>query len=155
MEHKTIYAGLGKTLKRLSDGMDFGSEITLGYTHYIGGKKLDTPLWELPEHYERVEIPLEDLRLGMVFKDLEGMPYTITAFNEDGTPIYEEGELEVEIPEGYWEQFEPQPEEQEVEYMTQEELDESVSIGDEITIDNGKVMRCVGIVDGVPQWEMV
>ena len=106
MEHKTIYAGLGKTLKRISDGIDFGSEITLGYTHYIGGEKLDTPLWELPEHYERVEIPLEDLRLGMVFKDLEGKPYTIVAFNNDGTPIYEEGELEVEIPEGYWEQFE-------------------------------------------------
>ena len=112
MEHKTIYSGLGKTLKRISDGMDFGSEITLGYTHYIGGEKLDTPLWELPEHYERVEIPLEDLRLGMVFKDLEGKPYTITAFNDDGTPIYEEGELEVEIPEGYWESFEPQPTEE-------------------------------------------
>ncbi len=107
MEHKTIYAGLGKTLKRLSDLMDFGSEITLGYTHYIGGQKLDTPLWELEEHYERVTIPNEDLRLGMVFKHEEtGEPYTITAFNEDGTPIYEEGELEVEIPEGYWEQFE-------------------------------------------------
>ena len=111
MEHKTIYAGLGKTLKRLSDLMDFGSEITLGYTHYIGGEKLAEPLWELPEHYERVEIPLADLRLGMVFKDLEGNPYTIVAFNEDGTPIYGEGELEVEIPEGYWEQFEPKEDE--------------------------------------------
>lgn len=156
MEHKTIYAGLGKTLKRLSDLMDFGSEITLGYTHYIGGEKLAEPLWELEEHYERVEIPLADLRLGMVFKTEEGKPYTITAFTEEGNPIYGEGELEVEIPEGYWEQFEPQPvEEEEVEYMTQEELDESVSIGDEITIDNGKVMRCVDIVDGVPQWEMI
>ena len=119
MEHKTIYAGLGKTLKRLSDGMDFGSEITLGYTYYIGGEKLDTPLWELPEHYERVEIPLEDLRLGMVFKTEEGMPYTITAFTEDGNPIYGEGVLEVEIPEGYWEQFEPQP--------AKEELEEPIS----------------------------
>ena len=107
MEHKTIYAGLGKTLKRLSDLMDFGSEITLGYTHYIGGQKLDTPLWELEEHYERVEIPLADLRLGMVFKTEEGEPWTITGFNEDGTPIYEYGEIEVEYPEGYWEQFEP------------------------------------------------
>lgn len=111
MEHKTIYAGLGKTLKRLSDFMDFGSEITLGYTHYIGGVKLDTPLWETEEHYERVEIPLADLRLGMVFKTEEGKPYTITAFNEEGHPIYGEGELEVEIPEGYWEQFEPKEDE--------------------------------------------
>ena len=156
MEHKTIYAGLGKTLKRLSDLMDFGSEITLGYTHYIGGKKLDEPLWELEEHYDRVEVPLEDLRLNQVYYDEnDGTPYTIVAFTEEGKPIYKEGIREVEVPEGYWEQFEPQPEEEEVEYMTQEELDESVSIGDEITIDNGKVMRCVDIVDGVPQWEMV
>lgn len=154
MEHKTIYGGLGKTLKRISDGMDFGSEITLGYTHYIGGKKLDTPLWELEEHYERVTVPNEDLRLGMVFKTEEGKPYTITSFTEDGMPIYGEGELEVEIPEGYWEQFEPKPTEEEVEYMTQEELDASIEIGDEIIVD-GKTMRCVDIVDGVPQWTVV
>jgi hypothetical protein len=153
MEHKTIYAGLGKTLKRLSDLMDFGSEITLGYTHYIGGEKLAEPLWELEEHYERMEIPLEDLRLGMVFKTEEGKPYTITAFNEDGMPIYGEGELEVEIPEGYWEQFETQPVEEEVfEEPTEEE--KPITVGDEIIVD-GKTMRCVDIVDGVPQWEMV
>ena len=115
MEHKTIWAGIPKKLVRKSDGMDFGPEITLGYTHYIGGEKLAEPLWELPEHYERVVIPNEDLRLGMVFKDEnDGTPYTITAFNEDGTPIYEEGEIEVEIPEGYWESFETQPNEEEV-----------------------------------------
>jgi len=152
MEHKTIYAGLGKTLKRLSDLMDFGSEITLGYTHYIGGQKLDTPLWELEEHYERVEIPLADLRLGMVFKTEEGKPYTITAFTEEGHPIYGEGELEVEIPEGYWEQFEPQPVEEVVEEPIEEE--KPIEVGDEITVD-GEFMRCVDIADGVPQWEMV
>lgn len=115
MEHITMYAGLGKSLKRIADGMDFGSEITLGYTHYLGGEKLDTPLWELPEHYEREEIPIADLRLGMVFKTEDGKPYTITSFNDDGTPIYEEGEIEVEIPEGYWESFEqPIEEEQDV-----------------------------------------
>lgn len=160
MEHKTIYAGLGKTLKRISDGMDFGSEITLGYTHYIGGEKLAEPLWELEEHYERVEIPLADLRLGMVFKTDNGKPYTITAFSADGHPIYGEGELEVEIPEGYWEQFMPKPieevvEEEEVEYMTQEEFEASVNVGDEITTDMGERLRCVAIENGVPQWEMI
>ena len=110
MEHKTIYAGLGKTLKRLSDLMDFGSEITLGYTHYIGGMKLDEPLWETEEHYERVEIPLADLRLGMVFKTEEGKPYTFVGFDENEEPIFEQGEIEVEIPEGYWESFEPKVE---------------------------------------------
>ena len=155
MNHKTIWAGIPKKLVRKSDGADFGPEITLGYTHYIGGKKLDEPLWELEEHYERVTIPNEDLRLGMVFKTEDnGTPYTITAFTEDGMPIYGEGELEVEIPEGYWEQFEPQPTEEEVEYMTQEELDASIEIGDEITVD-GKTMRCVDIVDGVPQWTII
>lgn len=154
MEHKTIYAGLGKTLKRIADGMDFGSEITLGYTHYIGGKKLDEPLWELEEHYERVTIPNEELRLGMVFYTEDGKPYTITSFTEDGEPIYGEGELEVEIPEGYWEQFEPQPAEEEVQYMTQEELDASIEIGNEITVD-GKTMRCVAIENGVPQWTII
>lgn len=154
MNHKTIWAGIPKKLVRKSDGMDFGPEITLGYTHYIGGKKLDEPLWELEEHYERVTIPNEDLRLGMVFKTEEGKPYTITAFTEDGQPIYGEGELEVEIPEGYWEQFEPQPTEEEVEYMTQEELDASIEIGDEIIVD-GKTMRCVAIENGVPQWTIV
>lgn len=155
MEHKTIYAGLGKTLKRIADGMDFGSEITLGYTHYIGGKKLDTPLWELEEHYERVVIPNEELRLGMVFKTEDnGTPYTITAFTEDGTPIYGEGELEVEIPEGYWEQFEPQPTEEEEEEVAEEEPEKPIEIGDEITVD-GKTMRCVAIENGVPQWTII
>lgn len=155
MNHRTIWAGIPKKLVRKSDGMDFGPEITLGYTHYLGGKKLDEPLWELEEHYERVTIPNEELRLGMVFKTEDnGTPYTITAFTEDGMPIYGEGELEVEIPEGYWEQFEPQEVEEEVEYMTQEELDASIEIGDEITVD-GKTMRCVAIVDGVPQWTFV
>lgn len=153
MEHKTLYAGLGKTLKRISDGMDFGPEITLGYTHYIGGKKLDEPLWELEEHYERVVIPNEELRPGMVFKTEDnGTPYTITAFTEDGMPIYGEGELEVEIPEGYWEQFEPQSAEEEVEELVAEE--KPIEIGDEITVD-GKTMRCVAIENGVPQWTII
>lgn len=152
MKHKTIYAGLGKTLKRISDGMEFGSEITLGYTHYIGGKKLDEPLWELEEHYERVVIPNEELRLGMVFKTEEGKPYTITAFTEGGMPIYGEGELEVEIPDGYWEQFEPKPSEEVIEELIEEE--KPIEIGDEIVVD-GKTMRCVAIENGVPQWTAI
>jgi hypothetical protein len=154
MNHRTIWAGIPKKLVRKSDGMDFGPEITLGYTHYIGGKKLDTPLWELEEHYERVVIPNEELRLGMVFKTEDnGTPYTITAFTEDGMPIYGEGELEVEIPEGYWEQFEPQPIEEEI---IEEPIEEEkpVEVGDEIIVD-GKTMRCVAIENGVPQWTII
>ena len=150
MEHKTIYAGLGKTLKRISDGMDFGSEITLGYTYYLGGNKLDEPLLELEEHYERVVIPNKDLRLGMVFKtENEGTPYTIISFTEDGNPIYGEGILEVEIPEGYWEQFETPLEENE-ESIVQEEPEVHIEVGDEMVID-GKNMRCISIENDIPQ----
>ena len=45
MEHKTIWGGIPKKLVRISDGAEFGGKITLGFTHYLGGKKLDTPLW--------------------------------------------------------------------------------------------------------------
>ena len=51
----TIKAEEGKVLRRISDQMIFGKEITLGYTYYIGGKLLDTPLLELPEHYEEID----------------------------------------------------------------------------------------------------
>lgn len=37
----------------------FGKEIYLGYTYYLGGKPLDEPLMELPEHYEEVDEPEE------------------------------------------------------------------------------------------------
>lgn len=57
MEHITIKAQEGKVFRRISDGIIFGNELTLGYTHYLGGKKLDTPLWELPEHYEEIDDP--------------------------------------------------------------------------------------------------
>ena len=51
----TIKAEEGKVLRRISDQMIFGKEITLGYAYYIDGKLLDTPLWELPEHYEEID----------------------------------------------------------------------------------------------------
>ena len=51
----TIKAEEGKVLRRISDQMIFGKEITLGYTYYMGGELLDEPLWELPEHYEEID----------------------------------------------------------------------------------------------------
>ena len=51
----TIKAEEGKVLRRISDQMIFGKEITLGYAYYIDGKLLDAPLWELPEHYEEID----------------------------------------------------------------------------------------------------
>nr|DAQ09610.1 MAG TPA: hypothetical protein [Bacteriophage sp.] len=54
-----LRASEGKVLRRISDQKVFGSELWLGYTYYLGNKKLDEPLWELPEHYEEVDAPEE------------------------------------------------------------------------------------------------
>lgn len=57
METIHLIAEAGKVFRRISDNLIFGKELYLGYTYYIGGLKLDTPLWELPEHYEEIDAP--------------------------------------------------------------------------------------------------
>lgn len=62
IEDRIITASEGKVFRRISDGFIFGKEINLGYTHYIGGKKLEEPLLELPEHFEEIDEPaVEDI----------------------------------------------------------------------------------------------
>ena len=51
-----LRASEGKVLRRISDQKVFGSELWLGYTYYLGNKKLDEPLLELPEHYEEIDM---------------------------------------------------------------------------------------------------
>ena len=58
MENKIIKASEGKVFRRISDGFIFGSEVSLGYTYYLGGKKLKEPLLELPEHFEEIDEPV-------------------------------------------------------------------------------------------------
>ena len=65
-------ADKGKVFRRKSDHMEFGGELYLGLTFYIGEQLLATPLMELVEHYE--EIP-EDAQ---PFYDL------FTHFKENG-----------------------------------------------------------------------
>lgn len=60
MEYITIKASEGKVFRRISDGVVFGKEINLGYTHYIGGKKLEEPLLELPEYFEEIDEPVRE-----------------------------------------------------------------------------------------------
>ena len=55
MEDRIIKASEGKVFRRISDGFIFGKEINLGYTYYLGGKKLEEPLLELPEHFEEID----------------------------------------------------------------------------------------------------
>lgn len=57
-----IIADTGKQFVRKSDGMQMGSEIYLGYTYFIGGKKLDTPRLEVAEDFEEVDIPDEETK---------------------------------------------------------------------------------------------
>ena len=58
MEDRIIKASEGKVFRRISDGFIFGKEIHLGYTHYLGGEKLEEPLLELPEHFEGIDEPV-------------------------------------------------------------------------------------------------
>ncbi len=61
MEDRIIKASEGKVFRRISDGFIFGKEINLGYTHYIGGKKLEEPFLEVPEHFEEIDEPVKEV----------------------------------------------------------------------------------------------
>lgn len=60
MEDRIIKASEGKVFRRISDGFIFGKELNLGYTYYLGGKKLEEPLLELPEHFEEIDEPVRE-----------------------------------------------------------------------------------------------
>ena len=60
MEDRILKASKGKVFRRISDGFIFGKEIHLGYTHYLGGNKLEEPLLELPEHFEEIDEPIRE-----------------------------------------------------------------------------------------------
>lgn len=50
-----IIAEEGKIFKRIADGMEYGSDIYLGYTYYIGGELQEPPHYDVPEDFEEVE----------------------------------------------------------------------------------------------------
>ena len=56
-----IKASEGKVFRRKSDGFIFGKELHLGYTHSLGGKKLEELLLELPEHFEEIDEPVMEV----------------------------------------------------------------------------------------------
>ena len=60
MEDSIIKASEGKVFRRISDGFIFVKEIHLCYTYYLGGKKLEEPLLELPEHFEEIDEPIRE-----------------------------------------------------------------------------------------------
>lgn len=59
-ETKTLTASEGKVLRRIEDGNIYGENIALGYSYYIGGKKLDTPHLDVPEDFEEVDNPYKE-----------------------------------------------------------------------------------------------
>ena len=60
VKDNVIIAEEGKVLRRISDQQEFGKKIHLGYTHYLHGKLLDEPLYELPEHYQEIDEPVNN-----------------------------------------------------------------------------------------------
>ena len=57
---KHIIADEGKVFQRIEDGQNYGKEIYLGYSYYIGGEKLEVPHLDVPEDFEEVEAPFEE-----------------------------------------------------------------------------------------------
>lgn len=62
VKDNVIIADKGKVFQRISDGIIFGGELWLGYTHYLGGELLPEPLLELPEHYREIdEVSMDEI----------------------------------------------------------------------------------------------
>lgn len=56
-----IIADEGKKIVRKSDGLDYGKEVYLGYTYYIGGVKLNEPHLEVVEDMQEVDMTPEEI----------------------------------------------------------------------------------------------
>ena len=54
-----IIADEGKILQRIASGEIVGSELYLGYSHYIGGVRQDPPHLDVPEDFTEVDDPAE------------------------------------------------------------------------------------------------
>ena len=54
--NRVITAEDGKVFKRKSDGMIYGSKITLGYTYYINNKVVNPPHLDTEEDFEEIEL---------------------------------------------------------------------------------------------------
>lgn len=50
-----IIADEGKVFRRISSGEEFGKEIYLGYSYYIGGVLQDPPHLDVPEDFDEVD----------------------------------------------------------------------------------------------------
>lgn len=60
-EGKHIIADKGKHFRRISSQEDYGNELYLGFTYYIGGVLQSPPHEDVAEDFE--EVPNEDVEL--------------------------------------------------------------------------------------------
>lgn len=58
---KHIIADDGKVFERIADGTNYGKEIYLGYSYFIGGEKLNFPHLDEPEDFREVDEPKEEV----------------------------------------------------------------------------------------------
>lgn len=52
-----IKAEEGKVLRRKGSKFIYGEELSLGYSYFIDGVKLDEPHFDVPEDFEEIDIP--------------------------------------------------------------------------------------------------
>ena len=60
-EGNHIIADEGKVFRRIVTGESYGNVIALGYSHYIGGVLQDPPHLDVPEDFEEVDAPDEEI----------------------------------------------------------------------------------------------
>lgn len=59
--NKHIIADDGKVFERIADSSDYGKEIYLGYSYFIGGEKLAIPHLDTPEDFREVDEKKDDV----------------------------------------------------------------------------------------------
>ena len=60
LEGNHLIADEGKTLRRIESGEEFGNELWLGYSHYIGGVKQDPPHLDVASDFEEIDVPSDE-----------------------------------------------------------------------------------------------
>lgn len=55
--NKHIIADDGKVFERIADGTNYGKEIYLGYSYFIGREKLEVSHLDKPEDFREVDEP--------------------------------------------------------------------------------------------------
>lgn len=56
-----VIANEEKVLRRIGTDEIFGKEIYLGYSYYIGGVKQEPPHLDVPEDFEEIDEPEEEI----------------------------------------------------------------------------------------------